>query len=75
MSTDIVVLLIQAVHCFRAKIGFSNTGSLALFQKLGYLEVGRSEVFREVTLELHIGQDNSSLYRETLQRASTSEYD
>ena len=39
---------------FRAKIGQSNEASLSLFKKLGYQEVSRSEVFKEVTLELPI---------------------
>eukprot|EP00775_Hariotina_reticulata_P012646 gene12646-12774_t len=39
---------------FRAKIGESNIASVALFQKLGYKEVSRSSVFREVTLELPV---------------------
>jgi RimJ/RimL family protein N-acetyltransferase len=40
------------VRLFRAKIGFDNAASLALFAALGYREVSRSEVFREATLEL-----------------------
>jgi L-amino acid N-acyltransferase YncA len=39
---------------FRAKIGEVNSASLALFQKLGYKEVSRSSVFKEVTLELPV---------------------
>lgn len=40
---------------FRAKIGESNTASLTLFtSKLGYKEVSRSAVFKEVTLELPV---------------------
>jgi len=39
---------------FRAKIGESNESSLQLFQKLGYQEVSRSAVFKEVTLELPV---------------------
>ncbi|EGD72067.1 N-acetyltransferase 9 [Salpingoeca rosetta] len=35
-----------------AKIGFSNAPSLALFERLGFKEVSRSEVFKEVTLEV-----------------------
>jgi RimJ/RimL family protein N-acetyltransferase len=40
---------------FRAKIGEDNSSSLQLFEKLGYQEVSRSAVFREVTLELAVG--------------------
>lgn len=37
---------------FRAKIGEGNVASLSMFvDKLGYVEVGRSSVFKEVTLE------------------------
>lgn len=43
----------QGVTKFRAKIGFDNAASQALFQQLGYREVGRVEVFREVT-ESHL---------------------
>lgn len=37
---------------FVAKIGEANLASVALFRGLGYVEVGRSEVFKEVTLEM-----------------------
>jgi hypothetical protein len=39
---------------FRAKIGEGNASSLQLFAKLGYSEVSRSAVFKEVTLELPV---------------------
>lgn len=65
----------QGVSRFRAKIGFANAGSLALFRKLGFAEVGRSEVFKEATLELHIGEVNAGVYREEWGRARTLEYD
>lgn len=39
---------------FVAKIGEDNGPSLALFRKLGYAEVGRSAVFREVTLAANL---------------------
>ncbi|XP_046584687.1 N-acetyltransferase 9-like protein [Haliotis rubra] len=35
-----------------AKIGYSNSPSLAMFNKLGFIEVSRSDIFKEVTLEL-----------------------
>ena len=41
----------QGVQCFRAKIGFDNGASQSLFERLGFLEVCRVAVFREVTLE------------------------
>ncbi len=40
------------VTTFRAKIGESNEASQSLFFKLGYTCVGRSEVFKEIVLEL-----------------------
>lgn len=39
------------VQRFLAKIKEDNHSSIALFEKLGYKEVDRSNVFREVTLE------------------------
>jgi len=36
---------------FEAKIGMENSGSLKLFgEVLGFQEIGRSEVFEEITL-------------------------
>ncbi|KAG7675109.1 putative N-acetyltransferase 9-like protein [Nannochloris sp. 'desiccata'] len=40
------------VTTFRAKIGDDNIPSQSLFKSLGYEQVNRSEVFKEVTLEL-----------------------
>jgi RimJ/RimL family protein N-acetyltransferase len=45
-------ILNTGVQRFRAKIGVDNAPSLALFCKLGFAEVSRSEVFQEATLEL-----------------------
>jgi RimJ/RimL family protein N-acetyltransferase len=42
----------QRVKKFRAKIGVANEPSIALFKKLGFTETGRSEIFKEVILEL-----------------------
>ena len=42
------------VRTFRAKIGYDNSASLALFGGLGYGEVSRSDIFREATLELTV---------------------
>ncbi|XP_020555098.1 N-acetyltransferase 9-like protein isoform X2 [Sesamum indicum] len=36
------------IHLFRAKIGESNEASLNLFQKLGFKETSRSEIFKEL---------------------------
>ena len=65
----------QAVSRFQAKIGFANAASLALFQKLGYSEIGRSEVFKEATLELRIDATIANLYRETWQQAKHLAYE
>ncbi|KAB2612223.1 N-acetyltransferase 9-like protein [Pyrus ussuriensis x Pyrus communis] len=46
-----------AIHIFRAKIGEQNGASLSLFRKLGFEEISRSEIFKEVTLELHLTKD------------------
>jgi RimJ/RimL family protein N-acetyltransferase len=51
---------------FRAKIGEANAASLALFSKLGYQEVSRSSVFKEVTLELPV---EGAVQQELLQLA------
>ncbi|KAJ6808337.1 N-acetyltransferase 9-like protein isoform X1 [Iris pallida] len=40
------------IQTFRVKIGESNTASLKLFRKLGFVSASYSEVFKEVTLEL-----------------------
>ncbi|KAK1292560.1 hypothetical protein QJS10_CPB17g02051 [Acorus calamus] len=42
------------IQRFRAKIGESNVASLNLFRKLGFEEVSRSDIFKEVTLELEV---------------------
>ncbi|XP_035829196.1 N-acetyltransferase 9-like protein isoform X2 [Aplysia californica] len=36
---------------FTSKIGYDNKASLKLFKKLGFQEISRSDVFKEVTLE------------------------
>ena len=74
-SVELLCFCLQGVSRFRAKIGIANTGSLALFQKLGYREVWRNEVFKEATLELHISEMNSGLYQDAWHRASKLEYD
>ena len=43
---------LQGVTKYRAKIGEANAASIALFCKLGFVEVSRSSIFQEVTLEL-----------------------
>ncbi|XP_044736353.1 N-acetyltransferase 9-like protein [Chrysoperla carnea] len=38
------------VETFQAKIGLANEKSIKMFTKLGFTEVGRSEIFKEVTM-------------------------
>lgn len=55
-------LQVLNISKFRAKIGESNGASLALFERIGYQEVSRSAVFKEVTLELPVeGEAKSRL--------------
>lgn len=49
------------VTVFRAKVGFTNVASSALFHKLGYVETCRSELFQEATLELAVSRSDHSL--------------
>lgn len=44
----------QGVTKFRAKIGETNAPSIQLMTKLGFAEVSRSSIFKEVTLELPV---------------------
>lgn len=45
---------LQGVTKFRAKIGQTNAPSIQLMIKLGFAEVSRSSIFKEVTLELPV---------------------
>lgn len=45
------------IQKYEAKIKMDNMPSIKMFQKIGFVEVSKSEVFREVTLELPITQD------------------
>ncbi|CAH1794231.1 unnamed protein product [Owenia fusiformis] len=45
------------VSVYTVKIGFDNNISLNMFTKLGFSEVSKSEVFKEVTLQLDINED------------------
>lgn len=42
------------IHTFQVKIGESNVASLGLFQKLEFIEIGRSTVFKEVHLQKQV---------------------
>lgn len=45
---------------FRAKIGYDNHASDALFRSLGFAEVSRSDIFREATLEWNVAGDGDA---------------
>ena len=45
---------------FRAKIGYDNHASVALFRSLGFAEVSRSDIFREATLEWNVAGDGDA---------------
>ncbi|KAM1492266.1 hypothetical protein ACFXTH_024305 [Malus domestica] len=55
------------IHVFRAKIGDQNGASLSLFRKLGFEETSHSEIFKEVTLDLHVTKNK---HEELLQMGS-----
>ncbi len=65
----------QGVLCFRAKIGFDNGASQALFQRLGFREVCRVAVFREVTLEWRPGTAGRELLAHRWRCAVKASYD
>ena len=52
----------QGIRRFVAKIGQSNEPSLMLFHQLHFTEVGRSIVFKEVTLEVHVEDLQTELF-------------
>ncbi|XP_067205843.1 alpha/beta-tubulin-N-acetyltransferase 9 isoform X2 [Linepithema humile] len=45
------------INKLRAKIKTDNAISIKIFEKLGFQEVGKSEVFQEVTLEKEVSSD------------------
>lgn len=51
------------VHLYRVKIKLDNDKSIRMFEKLGFEEVSRSEVFQEVTLEKSVNDDWSRLLK------------
>ncbi|WIA12789.1 hypothetical protein OEZ85_006420 [Tetradesmus obliquus] len=61
---------------FRVKIGENNAASLALFSaKLGFAEVSRSAVFKEVTLELVVEGDVKQQLHEAAEQLKLGVYD
>ena len=60
---------------FRAKIGYDNHASDALFRSLGFAEVSRSDIFREATLEWNVagdGEDDASRARAAMRETWAS---
>ena len=66
---------LQGITKFRAKIGETNTPSLQLMKKLGYEEVSRSSVFKEVTLELPVAGAVADRLAAAAAQLQTAPYD
>ncbi len=75
MLTGVAAPDIQGTQCFRAKIGFDNGASQALFQRLGFREVCRVAVFREVTLEWRPEAADKELLAQRWRSAVKTSYD
>lgn len=58
---------------FRAKIGYDNHASDALFRSLGFAEVSRSDIFREATLEWNVAGDGDAKNDASRARAAMRE--
>ncbi|KAJ6723789.1 N-ACETYLTRANSFERASE 9 [Salix koriyanagi] len=61
------------IHVFRAKIGESNGSSLHMFLNMGFQETSRSEIFKEVTLELPMTQPKCDELRKLIDNVVTHE--
>ncbi|KAL7086435.1 hypothetical protein ACP275_13G002600 [Erythranthe tilingii] len=59
------------IHIFRAKIGQSNEASLNLFKKLGFEETSRSEIFKEITLELPVTESKREELHQSIDNVVT----
>lgn len=60
---------------FRAKIGEANAPSIRLMSKLGFAHVSRSEIFKEVTLELLVEGAAADRLAAVAAQLRCSEYD
>lgn len=49
------------VTVYIAKISDTNLASKHLFEKFGFVQIGFSKVFNEVTLELHLDEKHNSI--------------
>lgn len=65
----------QGVTKFRAKIGEANAPSIRLMSKLGFAHVSRSEIFKEVTLELLVEGAAADRLAAVAAQLRCSEYD
>lgn len=65
----------QGITKFRAKISETNTPSIQLMSKLGFAHVSRSEIFKEVTLELPVQGAAAERLSAVASRLQYSEYD
>jgi RimJ/RimL family protein N-acetyltransferase len=63
------------VRRFTAKVGCDNEGSQALFRRLGFREVDRVDVFREVTLEWSLDADSMNRMQQQWEAARKTAYD
>ncbi|KAJ6319474.1 hypothetical protein OIU78_014986 [Salix suchowensis] len=61
------------IHVFRAKIGESNGSSLHMFLNMGFQETSRSEIFKEVTLELPMTQPKCDELQKLIDNVVTHE--
>lgn len=53
------------IQTLEAKISFDNHSSIHIFTtKFGFVEVSRSEVFREITFERHVDEEFSARLRQ-----------
>lgn len=63
------------VRCFRAKILESNAPSIALFESMGFQEVKRVAVFKEVHLELRVEGEVAEKLAKAAEKLVYRQYD
>lgn len=63
------------INKFVAKIGFDNAPSLGLFWGLRFQEASRSQVFREVTLEMVVGEEERHWLEDIARQWKQGTYD
>ena len=62
------------IKCFEAKIKFDNGPSAKMFHKIGFQEVSRSDVFREVTLKCEVDSDFMNFLKTNITICKIKEY-